>query len=165
MNMADANHSGSRRAHFRGTPRRMRGGADAGVASVILLGILGMIVMLALVGRGGAPKIVESAEVLSLEAWGYKQEIPYSTIDSVGMRHGLDGLRGRRNGLQSGNSYAGRFAMEPYGEAMLFVDALREPLVVIYSKKGVTLLSASDSSAAEQLAMRLRLASNRAPGH
>ncbi len=54
--MADANRSSSRGAHFRGTPRRMRGGADAGVASVILLVILGVIVMLALVGRGGAPR-------------------------------------------------------------------------------------------------------------
>ena len=82
--------------------------------------------------------------------------IPYSTIDSVGMRHGLNGLKGRVNALQSGNSYAGRFAMAPYGEAMLFVDALREPFVVIYASNGVTLLSAADSVAAEALTARLR---------
>jgi hypothetical protein len=51
--------------------------------------------------------------------------------------------------------------MEPYGEAMLFVDALREPLVVIHAKSGVTLLSAADSVSAEQLAVRLRAAAHR----
>ena len=43
--------------------------------------------------------------------------------------------------------------MEPYGEATLFADALRALLVVVYSKKGVTLVSPSNSVAAEQLAV------------
>jgi hypothetical protein len=115
----------------------------------------------AISGRGGAPTIQESANAISVQAWGYSQEIPYATIDSVTLRHGLDGLRGRRSAMQSGNSYAGRFSMEPYGEAMLFVDALREPLVVIHAKSGVTLLSAADSVSAEQLAVRLRAAAHR----
>lgn len=139
-----------------GKPRRFRGGANAKAAGGALLLILGVIATVARIGRGGSPQIVESAEALSLNAWGYQQVIPYSTIDSVGMRHGLDGLKGRVNALQSGNAYAGRFAMAPYGEAMPFVDALREPLVVIYATNGVTLLSAADSSAAEALAARLR---------
>lgn len=153
---SDGNRPNARRAVAFGQPGRVRGGADATTAGGVLLVILGVIVMVALVGRGGSPKILESADALSVKAWGYQQVIPYSTIDSIGMRHGLDGLSGRVNALQSGNSYAGRFAMAPYGEAMLFVDVLREPLVVIYATSGVTLMSAADSSAAEELAKRLR---------
>jgi|APMI01.1.fsa_nt_gi hypothetical protein len=130
-------------------------------AGAILLVIVGTVAVVAISGRGGAPTIQESANAISVQAWGYSQEIPYATIDSVTLRHGLDGLRGRRSAMQSGNSYAGRFSMEPYGEAMLFVDALREPLVVIHAKSGVTLLSAADSVSAEQLAVRLRAAAHR----
>lgn len=129
---------------------------------VVLLTIIGVIVTLALMGRGGAPTIVESADAISVTLSGYSTEIPYATIDSVGLRHGLDGLQGRRGAVQSGNRYAGRFAMAPYGEPLLFVDALRQPLVVIHAGSGVTLLSATDSMQAEQLAVRVRQAALRA---
>uniref|UniRef100_UPI003F72AF80 hypothetical protein n=1 Tax=Gemmatimonas sp. TaxID=1962908 RepID=UPI003F72AF80 len=97
---------------IQGRLRKRRGGADARVAFAILATVVGVLLTVAIIGRGGDPTIDESADALSLKAWGYSAEIPYSAIDSVGLRHGLDGLRGRRNGLQSGNSYAGRFAME-----------------------------------------------------
>lgn len=61
MSKADASRSNSRAAYSRGTPRRMLGGADAGDAGDILLAIVGVIEMLTLVGRGGAPSIVEAA--------------------------------------------------------------------------------------------------------
>ncbi|MCO4099191.1 MAG: hypothetical protein HEQ38_07255 [Gemmatimonas sp.] len=132
------------------------GRADQQVAGFLLLTIVGVMAFMAIVGRGTKPTIAEEAERLSVSARGYHQQIPYASIDSVALRHGLNGLHGRRNGLQSGNTYVGRFEMEPYGEAMLFVDALREPLVVIYAKEGVTLISAEDSVGAERLAARTR---------
>lgn len=137
---------------------RRRGAVESQAASLVLLGIVGVLGYIVFVGRGGAPAITETAQSLSVSAHGYAQEIPYATIDSVTMRHGLDGVGSRRNGMQAGNTYAGRFVMKPYGEAMLFVDALREPLVVIHAKTGVTILSAADSLEAERLAGRLRAA-------
>lgn len=143
--------------------RKARAGrADQQVAGFLLLAIVGVIGSVAFVGRGTNPTIAEEAESLSVSARGYQQQIRYASIDSVTLRHGLDGLQGRRNGMQSGNTYVGRFAMDPYGEAMLFVDALREPLVVIHAKGGVTLISAKDSVGAEGLAARTRKAAERA---
>ena len=54
-----------------GKSRRFRGGANAAAGGGALLLILGVIATVALIGRGGSPQIVESAEALSLDAWGY----------------------------------------------------------------------------------------------
>ena len=132
------------------------GRTDSQVAGLVLLVIFGVLGFVAFVGRGERPKISEDAGGLTASALGYRQFVPYSSIDSVTLRHGLDGISKRRNGLQSGNTYAGRFLMEPYGEAMLFVDARRGPLVVVHTKEGAILLSVEDSVGAEGLAARTR---------
>lgn len=126
------------------------------IASGVLAGILSTLAVVVVAGRGGSPKIEESSDSLAISLAGYNAHIPYVAIDSVTLRHGLDGIEGRRNALQSGNTYAGRFAMRPYGEADVFVDALKEPLVVIHAAGRVTILSAPDSLEAEALTARLR---------
>lgn len=134
------------------------------IAGGILAGMLGTLAVVVVAGRGGTPTIEEAPDALTISSAGYSTRIPFASIDSVTLRHGLDGLQGRRNALQSGNRYAGRFAMRPYGEAALFVDALKEPLVVIHAADGVTIVSASDSMAAVRLAARLHaVAKPRAP--
>lgn len=135
---------------------RRRGATSLPVAGVVLLVILATIAWVAFAGRGVSPTITESADTLSVRAAGYHLDLAYARIDSVTLRHGLDGLERRLNALQSGNRYVGTFAMRPYGEAMLFVDARREPLVVIHAADGVTIISAADSAGAVALAGRIR---------
>ena len=131
------------------------------IEGAILAGILVTLALLVVDSRGGTPKIEELADSLAISSSGYSRRIAYATIDSVTLRHGLDGIGGRRNALQAGNRYAGRFAMRPYGEATVFVDALKNPMVVIHATGGVTIVSAADSIGAERLAARLRLVANR----
>lgn len=66
------------------------------------------------------------------------------------MYHGEKGIYG-----------TGGSSLRPYGEATVFVDALKNPMVVIHATGGVTIVSAADSIGAERLAARLRLVANR----
>ena len=131
------------------------------IAFGILACILGTLALLVVDSRGGNPKIEELADSLAISSSGYSRRIAYASIDSVTLRHGLDGIGGRRSALQAGNRYAGRFTMRPYGEATVFVDALKNPMVVIHATGGVTIVSAADSIGAESLATRLRMVASR----
>jgi hypothetical protein len=126
----------------------------------VLLGMVSVMAFVVLSGFGFRPDITQSATALTVAAKGYERTIPFTEIDSVTLRRTLDGVGRRRNALQSGNTYAGKFEMRPFGTAMLFVDAANPPFVVVHARDGVLIVSARDSAAAMLLASELRRAAS-----
>lgn len=138
-------------------------GRDPGVgaAALGLLGILTTIGVVLVRGLGVTPEVVETDAAFTVRARSWQHVVPYASIDSVTLRRNLDGLQRRLSGEQSGNVYLGRFAMRPYGDVRLFVDATQKPFVVVHAREGVTILSAADSAAAVAFAERIDAAAAR----
>ena len=143
----------------------LRGKRDPAAAwvPVFALGGIGTVLLFVLwSGLGVVPSIELSPSAIRIGAKGYGHTIAYAQIDSVTLRSNLDGVGNRRNALQSGNVYAGVFAMVPYGTATLFVDTRRRPFVVIHARDDVMIASARDSAAAVSLAESLTRAATAA---
>ena len=83
-----------------------------------------------------------------LRSGGYGVTIPIADITGLQLAGHLSCLGGRVNAFQVGNSYVGSFAMKPYGEAELFLNATKPPFVLVQSVvAGMVLFNAGDSAA------------------
>ncbi len=96
-----------------------------------------------------------SSTKLRVSAAGFSANVQRADIDSVALVTQLSGLGSKQNGFQWGSSYAGRFAMRPFGSARLFVNATKPPYVVVYAKSGVVFVNDRDSAATRRLFVEL----------
>jgi Bacterial PH domain len=120
--------------------------AKAGYGILVVFAAAFCLIALSVVSQSGAPDITLADSHLSIRSGAYAIDVPVADITAVQLVSRLSGIGAKRNAFQFGNVYHGRFAMEPFGDAMLFVDAMTPPYVLVKSTRGVVLFSARDSA-------------------
>ena len=93
-----------------------------------------------------APDISLDRETLGIRSGPYGVHIRLAEIDEIQLVHRLTGLGSRKNAFQFGSAYAGRFAMKPYGDALLFINTNTPPFILIRTHGDVTLFNTRDST-------------------
>ena len=121
--------------------RQALGGYGAIVGLVATIGFLWFINA----NEGKPATIALTGAQLTINAHGYGTEIAVADIQGAVLIRQLSGIGAKRNAFQFGTVYHGRFAMKPYGDALLFVDAKTPPFVLLRTSRGVVMFNTPDS--------------------
>ena len=121
-------------------------GVRAGYGILIALAAAFCLIARSVASQSDAPDITLADRQLTIRSGAYGVVVPVTGITAVQLVHRLSGIGPKRNAFQFGTVYHGRFAMAPYGDALLFVDAMTPPYVMVQSAAGVVLFGLRDSA-------------------
>ncbi len=121
--------------------RQALGGYGAIAGLLATFGFLWFVVS----NEGKPATIVLTDARVSITAHGYGTDIAFPELEEVQLVRRLAGVGRKRNAFQSGSVYHGTFDMKPYGTALLFVDAMTPPFVLLRTARGVVLINTPDS--------------------